>query len=119
MNTEKQTQLAAAAFAERWRGKGDEKSQSQLFWTDLLQSVFGVEDITSFIRFEERVKVETTNFIDVHIPTTKVLIEQKSIIKDLRKGIEQSDGAVLNPFQQAKKYVSGLPLSQHPRWIVT
>ena len=119
MNTEKQTQLAAAAFAERWRGKGDEKSQSQLFWTDLLQSVFGVEDITSFIRFEERVKVETTNFIDVHIPTTKVLIEQKSITKDLRKGIEQSDGAVLNPFQQAKKYVSGLPLSQHPRWIVT
>ncbi len=118
MNTEKQIQLAAAAFAERWRGKGDEKSESQLFWTDLLQNVFGVEDITEFIRFEERVKVETTNFIDVHIPTTKVLIEQKSTTKDLRKGIEQSDGAVLNPFQQAKKYVSGLPLSQHPRWIV-
>jgi hypothetical protein len=26
MNTEKQIKLAAAAFAERWRGKGDEKS---------------------------------------------------------------------------------------------
>ena len=119
MNTEKQIQLAASAFAERWRGKGDEKSESQLFWTDLLQNVFGVEDITEFIRFEERVKVENTNFIDVHIPTTKVLIEQKSITKDLREGIRQSDGGVLNPFQQAKKYVAGLPLSQHPRWIVT
>ncbi|MBQ5621613.1 MAG: class I SAM-dependent DNA methyltransferase, partial [Bacteroidaceae bacterium] len=28
-------------------------------------------------------------------------------------------GSVLNPFLQAKKYVSGLPLSEHPRWIVT
>ncbi|WP_295111150.1 DNA methyltransferase [Ruminococcus sp.] len=26
---------------------------------------------------------------------------------------------MLNPFQQAKRYVTELPLSQHPRWIVT
>ena len=119
MKTEKQIALAAAAFAERWKGKGDEKGQSQLFWADLLQNVYGIEDITSFIRYEERVKVDNTNFIDGHIPSTKVLIEQKSIDKDLRKGIEQGDGSVLNPFLQAKKYVAGLPLSQHPRWIVT
>ena len=119
MKTEKQIAAAAAEFAERWRGKGDEKSESQLFWTDLLQNVFGVEDVTSFIRYEERVKVDNTNFIDGHIPSTRVLIEQKSIDKDLRKGIVQSNGAVLNPFQQARKYVSGMPLSQHPRWIVT
>ena len=119
MKTEKQIQASAAQFAERWKGKGDEKSESQMFWTDLLQNVFGVEDITQFIRYEERVKVDNTNFIDGHIPSTKVLIEQKSISKDLRKGILQSDGSVLNPFLQAKKYVSGLPLSEHPRWIVT
>ena len=119
MKSEKQIAAEAAKFAERWRGKGDEKGQSQLFWADLLQSVFGVEDITSFIRYEERVKVDNTNFIDGHIPSTRVLIEQKSIDKDLRKGILQSDGSVLNPFQQAKKYVAGMPLSQHPRWIVT
>lgn len=119
MKTEKQIQASAVLFAERWKGKGDEKSESQMFWTDLLQNVFGVEDITQFIRYEERVKVDNTNFIDGHIPSTKVLIEQKSISKDLRKGILQSDGSVLNPFQQAKKYVSGLPLSEHPRWIVT
>ena len=119
MKTEKQIALAAAEFAERWRGKGDEKSESQMFWTDLLQNVFGVEDVTQFIRYEERVKVDNTNFIDAHIPATRVLIEQKSKEKDLRKGIQQSDGSVLSPFLQAKKYIAGLPLSQHPRWIVT
>ena len=119
MKTEKQIALAAADFAERWQGKGDEKSESQMFWTDLLQNVFGVEDVTAFIRYEERVKVDNTNFIDGHIPSTRVLIEQKSITKDLREGIRQSDGSVLSPFLQAKKYVAGLPLSQHPRWIVT
>jgi hypothetical protein len=51
MKTEKQIALAAAEFAERWRGKGDEKSESQMFWTDLLQNVFGVEDVTSFITY--------------------------------------------------------------------
>ncbi len=119
MKTEKQIALAAAEFAERWRGKGDEKSESQMFWTDLLQNVFGVDDVMQFIRYEERVKVDNTNFIDAHIPATRVLIEQKSKDKDLRKGILQSDGSVLSPFLQAKKYIAGLPLSQHPRWIVT
>lgn len=119
MKTEKQIALAAAAFAARWRGKGDEKSESQMFWTDLLQNVFGVDDVTQFIRYEERVKVDNTNFIDAHIPATRVLIEQKSKEKNLRKGILQSDGQVLSPFLQAKKYIAGLPLSQHPRWIVT
>ena len=47
------------------------------------------------------------------------MIEQKSIGKDLRKGIKQSDGSFLTPFQQAKRYVTELPLSQHPRWIIT
>ena len=64
-------------------------------------------------------KVDNTNFIDGHIPSTKVLIEQKSIDKDLRKGIKQSDGSLLNPFQQAKRYAAELPYSERPRWIVT
>lgn len=32
--------------------------------------------------------------------------------------MKQSDGSFLTPFQQAKRYVLGLPLSKHPRWIV-
>ena len=90
-----------------------------MFWTELLTEVYGVENPSTFIRYEEQVKVDKTNFIDGHIPSTKVLIEQKSLGKDLRKGITQSDGSILNPFQQAKRYVANMPLSEHPRWIVT
>ena len=121
MRTEKQIAKAASKFAQRWKGRGYERGESQLFWADLLTNVFGVDDLPSFIRYEERVNsmVDSTNFIDGHIPSTKVLIEQKSLGVDLRKGRPQSDGSVLNPFQQGKKYVANMPLSQHPRWIVT
>ena len=117
--TDKQMAAAATAFAARWEGRGYEKGDSQLFWTELLTEVFGIENPSTFIRYEEQVKIDKTNFIDGHIPSTRVLIEQKSIDKDLRKGIVQSDGSVLNPFQQAKRYVANMPLSEHPRWIVT
>ena len=119
--TQKEKKMAAAAaeFAKRWKGKGYEKGESQLFWTELLTEVFGIENPSGFIRYEEQVKVDNTNFIDGHIPSTKVLIEQKSLGVDLRKGRAQSDGSILNPFQQAKKYVANMPVSQHPRWIVT
>jgi len=119
MRTEKQMSAAAAEFAARWKGRGYEKGDSQVFWTELLTEVFGVENPSTFIRYEEQVKVDKTNFIDGHIPSTKVLIEQKSIDKDLRKGVVQSDGSVLNPFQQAKRYAAELPYSERPRWIVT
>ena len=121
MKKEKQMAAAAAAFAERWQGKGYERGESQLFWADLLTNVFGVENLPEFIRYEERVNsmVDSTNFIDGHIPSTRVLIEQKSSDKDLRAAVPQSDGSRLTPFQQAKKYVANMPLSQHPRWIVT
>ena len=111
----------AADFAQRWQGKGYEKGESQLFWADLLSSVFGVDDLPSFIRYEEQVQsmVDSTNFIDGHIPSTKVLIEQKSIGKDLRAPIKQSSGIMLTPFQQAKQYVANMPRSEHPKWIVT
>ena len=118
MKTEKQQAKAAADFSQRWKGKGYEKGESQLFWTELLTEVFDVENPSEFIRYEEQVKVDKTNFIDGHIPATKVLIEQKSLGRDLRKGSVQSDGSVLNPFQQAKRYVANMPLSQHPRWVV-
>ena len=121
MKNEKQQAAAAAAFAERWKGRGYERGESQLFWADLLTNVYGVENLPDFIRYEERVSsmVDSTNFIDGHIPSTRVLIEQKSIDKDLRAPVPQSEGGKLTPFQQAKKYVANMPLSQHPKWIVT
>jgi hypothetical protein len=120
LKTEKQQAAAAAEFAERWKGKGYERGQSQPFWIDLLSNVFGIDTPTDgFIVFEEHHMVDSSNFIDGRIPSTKVLIEQKSLGKDLRKGIRQSDDSLLNPFLQARRYVLGLPVSEHPRWIVT
>ena len=120
MKSEKQQAAAAAEFAERWKGKGYERGQSQPFWIDLLSNVFGIDTPTNgFIVFEEHHMVDSSNFIDGRIPSTKVLIEQKSLGKDLRKGIRQSDDSLLNPFLQARRYVLGLPVSEHPRWIVT
>ena len=120
MKTEKQMATAAAEFAERWKGRGYERGESQPFWIDLLSNVFGIDTPTNgFITFEDHRMVDASNFIDGRIPSTKVLIEQKSLGKDLRAGIRQSDGSLLNPFQQARRYVVSLPVSEHPRWIVT
>ena len=120
MKTDKQQATAAAEFAERWKGRGYERGESQPFWIDLLSNVYGIETPSDgFITFEDHRMVDASNFIDGRIPSTKVLIEQKSLGKDLRKGILQSDGSLLNPFQQARRYVVSLPVSEHPRWIVT
>jgi type I restriction-modification system DNA methylase subunit len=110
---------AAKEFAEKWRGKGYEKGESQVFWIELLLNVFGVENISDFIIFEDKVHLDHTSFIDAYIPSTHVMIEQKSIDKDLLKPIKQSDGSLLTPFQQAKRYSSELPYSSRPRWIIT
>ncbi len=118
--TEKEQKQAAKQFTEFWKDKGYEKGQSQIFWIQLLSRVYGIDRPEEFIEFEDQVHIDkNTGFIDAYIPSTKVLIEQKSIDKDLKKGIRQSDGSLLNPFQQAKKYIAELPLSKHPKWVIT
>ncbi|MCM1404356.1 MAG: N-6 DNA methylase [Prevotella sp.] len=109
----------AEAFVEFWQNKGYEKGESQKFWIHLLRDVLDVEHPEQFISFEDQVKLDHASFIDGYIATTKVLIEQKSKDKDLRKPIKQSDETLLNPFQQAKRYSAELPYSQRPRWIIT
>ena len=116
---DRQQREAAKQFSEYWKEKGYEKGESQSFWLSLLRDVYGVDHPEQFINFEEQVHLDHTSFIDGVIPATKVLIEQKSLEKDLRKPIRQSDGTLLTPFQQAKKYITELPVSQHPRWVVT
>jgi hypothetical protein len=117
--TELEKRTAAQKFADHWQGKGYEKGQSQPFWLSLLRDVYGVDKPEQIINFEDQVMLDHTSFIDGYIPTTHVLIEQKSIDKDLRKAIKQSDGSLLNPFQQAKRYSAELPYSKRPRWVVT
>lgn len=117
--TDAQQRAAAKQFAADWAGKGYEKGHSQTFWLALLQKVYGVEEPDKFISFEDQIMLDHTSFIDAFIPSTHVLIEQKGIGKDLNKPIKQSDGSLLTPFQQAKRYAAELPYSQRPRWIVT
>ena len=117
--TDAQQRAAAKIFAKNWKDRGYEKGDSQIFWVELLTTVFGVTDISQFISFEDQVHLDHTSFIDGYIEKTHVMIEQKSINKSLTAAIKQSDGSMLTPFEQAKRYSSELPYSKRPRWIVT
>ncbi len=117
--TEQEQKTAAKEFVKQWKGRGYEKGESQAFWIGLLENVYGAPNATDYIKFEQQVHLDNTAFIDGYISATKVMIEQKGINKDLRKPIRQSDGTLLNAFQQAKRYITELPLSKHPRWVVT
>ncbi len=115
----KEQQKAAKEFSAFWKGKGYEKGQSQAFWMSLLRDVYGIEHPEQYISFEDQVKLDNTSFIDGYIEATHVMIEQKSIGKNLMQPIKQSDGSLLTPFQQAKRYSAELPYSKRPRWIIT
>lgn len=117
--TDAQQRAAAKIFVKNWKDRGYEKGDSQIFWVELLTTVFGVTDISQFISFEDQVHLDHTSFIDGYIEKTHVMIEQKSINKSLTAAIKQSDGSMLTPFEQAKRYSSELPYSKRPRWIVT
>lgn len=118
MNTREQKKQATA-FIERWKDRGNERQDTQSFWLDLLGSVYGIENPADYINFEIKVQLKNASFIDGYIEKTRVIIEQKGAHKDLSKAIKQSDGSYLTPYQQAQRYAISLPLSQHPRWVVT
>lgn len=125
MNAREQ-KAAAKAFAEKWKDKGNEKSDTHSFWIELLHDVYGVEKPTEFIFFEEKVTLmqgdelrkKYKGYIDAMIPETKVMVEQKSLGIDLSKPSQQSDGTSLKPYQQALRYAQELSYSERPRWIV-
>ena len=114
----KEQELAAKDFAFYWYKRGDELSEMYEFWCDLLRDVFGVKRTTGFIKFNQPIE-ETTLRMDAVIPETKVLIEQKSFNVDLSKKYPQSDGELLTPLEQAKRYADLLPDDKKPRWIIT
>lgn len=127
--TQTEQQKNAKIFAENWCNKGDEKQETQRYWIGILGDVLGIGSPQNYIEFEKKVKRNVshsdslndrvhTNFIDAYIPETKVLIEQKGIKIDLNKAYEQSDGTVLTPYQQAKRYANEMPYDLRPRWIV-
>lgn len=116
--TDTNLKKSAKKFAEYWKDKGYEKGESQPFWLSLLR-ILGATEPEEFIVFEDKVMLDHASFIDGKIPSTHVLIEQKSKNKSLRKPIRQSNGDMLTPFEQAKNYSIELSYSDRPRWIVT
>lgn len=116
--TDVQQRAAAKDFTKYWTGRGDEKQETQRFWIDLLRNVYGVEEPEKAIEFEYPVKLDHVSFIDGYIRETRVLIEQKGADIDLRRGYKQSDGSMLTPYQQARRYAGFLPHDMNPRWIV-
>lgn len=110
----------AERFATKWRGKGDENQDTQLFWVDFYQNVLGVEDAISMLKFETPVATAASShngYIDVLVPSAKVIIEQKSRGIDLAKP-ETRQGRLVTPAQQALAYAQGIALSQQPRYVV-
>lgn len=110
---------AVKKFVEYWKGKGDEKQETARFWLELLSDVLGIKDATKFIEFEKPVFIDKTQkYIDAYIPSTKVLIEQKSAHIKLNSNAVQSDGELLTPFGQAFRYNTYLPYNEKVRWII-
>lgn len=70
-------------FIDRWRGRGDEKQETQLFWLDLMQNVLGLQHAIESTKFEY--KTAGNGFIDVLCPDARFLVEQKSSDIDLDK----------------------------------
>ena len=64
----------------KWNNKGKEDEHSHLYWLEMLQDVLGVEDVMQRVNFEKKVvgSKGTVERIDVYIPETRVIIEQKS-----------------------------------------
>ena len=116
--TDVQQRAAAKEFIKYWTSRGDEKQETQRFWIDLLRNVYGVAEPEKAIEFEYPVKLDHVSFIDGYIQKTRVLIEQKGADIDLRHGYKQSDGSMLTPYQQARRYAGYLPHDMNPRWIV-
>ncbi len=116
--TDVQQRAAAKEFVAYWTGRGDEKQETQRFWLDLLRNVYGVAEAEKAVEFECPVKLDHVSFIDGYIKETRVLIEQKGAEVDLRRGYRQSDGSMLTPYQQARRYAGYLPHDRNPRWIV-
>ena len=106
-------------FIDKWSGRGKEDEDDRSYWIDLFQNVFEQSDVTDRIDFQKKVigPDGNTKRIDVYIPETNVLIEQKSISVSLDKPQAGHNG--MTPYEQAKMYDNGLPRSEKARWIVT
>ncbi len=116
--TDAQQREAARQFYYKWNGKGREDEDARSYWIDILQNIFGVENVTDRVQFEKKVKSpEGTKRIDVYIPETRVLIEQKSLGIALEKPQYGHGGKT--PYDQAKEYDNYVTVDEKANWIIT
>ena len=117
--TDAQQRESARQFFYKWNGKGKEDEDARSYWIDILQNILGVENVTDRVEFEKKVVGGdgNTKRIDVYIPETHVLIEQKSLGIGLDK--PQAGHSGMTPYEQAKMYDNYLPFDERARWIVT
>ena len=116
--TEAQQREAARQFFYRWNGRGKEDEDARSYWIELLQDILGVQDATRHVVFEKKLTggKGTTEKIDIYIPETRVIIEQKSLGIDLSK--PQPGHGYKTPYEQAKGYDNYLPYEERARWII-
>ena len=117
--TDMERREAARQFYYKWNGRGKEDEDARSYWIDILVNIFGVDHVTDRVDFEKKVvsPAGTTNRIDVYIPETRVLIEQKSLGIALDK--PQAGHGGKTPFEQAKEYDNYLAFNEKARWIIT
>ena len=117
--TDQEKREAARQFWYKWNGKGKEDEDARSYWIDILQDILGVDRVTDRVEFEKKVIGDdgNTKRIDVYIPETHVLIEQKSLGIALDK--PQAGHGGQTPYDQAKYYDNYLPHSEKARWIIT
>lgn len=106
---------SAKLFADNWEDRGYEKGDAQVFWSELLRDVVGIEKVSAMCRFEYR--TASGGFIDCLIPDAGVIIEQKGLGVDLDKP-EERQGRMVTPFEQALGYAESFPRNLQPRFIV-
>jgi type I restriction-modification system DNA methylase subunit len=118
--TDAEKREAARQFINRWHGRGNEDEDGRSYWIEFLSNVMGMENPTERVDFEKKVVVNgNTKRIDVYIPETHVIIEQKSLGKPLDQKIHNSGDVDLTPYEQAKRYNDNLPYDEKARWIIT
>ena len=114
---------AAKQFVQQWKGRGDEKQETQSFWIQLLDQVFEDHHYNKDILFEQTAdKIEGGKYFkDVVIFRNTdhcVLVEQKGSKYELDEK-EPRHGLMLTPFEQAKEYDDKSGYNDKARWIIT
>ncbi|MBQ9358571.1 MAG: class I SAM-dependent DNA methyltransferase, partial [Abditibacteriota bacterium] len=105
----------AREFALKWAGKGNERQHCQMFWLELLEEVLEYGH-TDSVMFEEH--MPDGGYCDVWIKDAGVMIEQKSIDKDLDTP-EIRNGIRKTPLQQVQGYAEQLSRREQPKYLIT